>query len=330
MSKMNKIDGYGRNINYLRISVTDRCNLRCTYCMPPEGIPLISHNDILRYEEIIRLARIAYELGFKKFRITGGEPLVRKGVSHLVGELFKLDKDIDLSITTNGILLAKYALELKNAGLKRINISLDTLEKEKFRQISRFDLFHDVMEGINNAIQTGFNPIKINVVVVKDVNDDEILDFVELTKNKPLWVRFIELMPFDRNNWNESEFISEAEIKSLMETRYKLIEKEASYNGSPSKDYTIEGHKGVIGFISPISRKFCDLCNRLRLTADGYLLPCLHSSIDIDIRTPMRSGASDEELKLIFQKAMLAKPQGHDLCGSSFTRTKRVMSRVGG
>jgi cyclic pyranopterin phosphate synthase len=327
---MNQTDGYGRKINYLRISVTDRCNLRCSYCMPPEGIPLIDHNDILRYEEIVRLARLAQELGFNKFRITGGEPLVRKGISYLVKKLTGLGEDIDLSITTNGVLLAKYASELKTAGLKRINISLDTLDREKFKYITRFDLFQNVIEGIDCAIDVGFYPIKINFVVVRGVNDDEIIDFVELTKNQPLWIRFIELMPFDRNNWHSSDFVPEAEIKKLIESHYKIIEKEPPYNGSPSTDYAIEGHKGVIGFISPISRKFCDLCNRLRLTADGHILPCLHSPIEIDIRTPMRSGASDETLRHIFQQAMSAKPESHQLCGGGPIRTKRIMSKVGG
>jgi len=178
---MSQTDRYGREINYLRISVTDRCNLRCIYCMPPEGIPLMSHEDILSYEEITRLARLAYELGFIKFRITGGEPLVRKELSHLVRELADLGENIDLALTTNGLLLERYAEELKEASLKRINVSLDTLKREKFQRITRFNLFDRVMSGIRQAIQVGFDPIKINVVVVRGVNDDEILDFVEMT-----------------------------------------------------------------------------------------------------------------------------------------------------
>jgi len=327
---MNQNDRYGRKINYLRISVTDRCNLRCVYCMPSSGIPLINHNDILRYEEIIKIAILAHELGFIKFRITGGEPLVRKGIDHLVHEFANLGNEIDLSITTNGALLAKQALSLRKAGLKRINISLDTLNRDKFQQISRFDAFQDVMEGVNKAIEVGFDPIKINVVAVKGVNDNEILDFVELTKNHPLWVRFIEFMPYSRNNWNMDNFISEDEMKKIIKTGYKILETESPYIGSPSSDYIIEGHKGGIGFISSISHKFCDLCNRLRLTADGRLLPCLHSPIEIDIRNPMRSGASDEEIKSILQKAMNAKPEEHKLCGNESENSRRVMSKVGG
>ena len=327
---MSQTDRYGREINYLRISVTDRCNLRCIYCMPSEGIPLMSHDDILRYEEIARLARLAHELGFTKFRITGGEPLTRKGLAHLVRELAHLDENIDLAITTNGVLLSRYAEDLKAAGLRRINISLDTLKREKFQQISRFDLFHEVMSGIQRAIEVGFDPIKINVVAVRGVNDDEVLDFVGMTKDQTLWVRFIELMPFSRNNWRYEDFVPADEIKRHIETRYQLTAMSRSDVNAPAVDYLVEGHKGRIGFIAPLSKKFCDFCNRLRLTADGFLLPCLHSAIEMDIKTPMREGASDDELKLILRKAMLAKPKGHTLCRDNFQRIKRIMSKVGG
>lgn len=298
--------------------------------MPQEGIPLMSHGDILKYEEITRLARLARDLGFTKFRITGGEPLVRKGLTDLVRELAHLNENVDLSLTTNGILLARYAENLKEAGLRRINISLDTLKKEKFRQISRFDFFHTVMSGIRSAMEAGFDPIKINVVVVRGVNDDEILDFVEMTRDQPLWVRFIELMPFSRNNWRYEDFISADEMKKRIETRYQLAEVSRPDAGAPAVDYRVEGYKGYIGFIAPLSRKFCDFCNRLRLTASGRLLPCLHSAIEIDIKTPMRAGASDDELKSIFRKAMVDKPRRHTLCRDSFEKTRRDMSKVGG
>jgi cyclic pyranopterin phosphate synthase len=327
---MSQTDKYGRKINYLRISVTDRCNLRCIYCMPPEGISLMSHDDILRYEEIIRLARLAHELGFTKFRITGGEPLARRGIPHLVMELAHLGENVDLALTTNGVLLARYAEELKAAGLRRINISLDTLNRERFQQISRFGLFDDVVSGIHRAIDLGFDPIKINVVVVRGVNDDEILNFVEMTKDQPLWVRFIELMPFSRNNWRDEDFVSADEIRRHIEARYGLIEVSRADVNAPAGEYRVEGHKGYIGFIAPVSRKFCDLCNRLRLTADGHLLPCLHSAMEIDIKTPMRKGASDDELKFILREATLTKPKGHTLCKDNFERTKRAMSKVGG
>jgi cyclic pyranopterin phosphate synthase len=247
-----------------------------------------------------------------------------------VEELARIDKNIDLALTTNGVLLAKYADELKSAGLSRINISLDTLNRKKFQQISRFDLFDKVMNGIEHALRVGFDPIKINVVVVRGVNDDEILDFIEITKEKPLWVRFIELMPFGRNNWSDENFISADEIKEHIETRYQLVPISRFDASSVAVDYKVDGYKGVIGFIAPLSRKFCDFCNRLRLTADGRLLPCLHSDMEINIKAPMRAGASDDELKLILREAMLAKPKEHTLCDENTVRTSRNMSKVGG
>lgn len=327
---MRQTDKYGREINYLRISVTDRCNLRCTYCMPAEGIPSTKHDEILRYEEIVRLARLAYELGFTKFRITGGEPLVRKGLPSLVHELAQLGSNVDLAITTNGVLLSRYANDLKAAGLRRVNISLDTLKEKKFQQISRFPLFHEVINGIQSAIEAGFDPIKINVVAKRGINDDEILDFVEIMREQPLHVRFIELMPFGKNDWRNADFMSADEIREKIATRYELVEITRSDAKAPALDYRIKGHKGQIGLIAPLSRKFCDLCNRIRLTADGKILPCLHSSIEIDIKNSMRSGASDAELKQILQEAMLKKPEGHSLCGDGVEKTGRAMSKIGG
>ena len=327
---MSQTDRYGRKINYLRISVTDRCNLRCTYCMPPEGVPRMGHDDVLTYEEIDRLARLAHELGFTKFRITGGEPLVRKGLPDLVKSLANLSPDIDLSLTTNGILLSRYAGDLRASGLRRINVSLDTMNREKFQRISRFDRFNEVISGIQRALEMGFDPVKINVVVVRGINDDEILDFVKITENQPLWVRFIELMPFSNNNWREENFVSADEIRRRIETRYQLTEAIRPDASVPAVDYQLGGHRGRIGFIAPLSSKFCDFCNRLRLTAGGRLLPCLHSAIETDIRTPVREGASDDELKLVLREAMLVKPKGHALCKDSFEKTLRGMSKVGG
>jgi len=324
------IDKYGRTINYLRISVTDRCNLRCSYCMPADGVPLMGHDEILRYEEIVRLARLAHELGFTKFRLTGGEPLARKGLSDLVRELMTLGENIDLALTTNAVLLARHAEKLRSAGLSRLNISLDTLKKERFQQISRYDLFDEVMSGIQRAVEVGFDPIKINVVMVRGVNDDEILDFVEMTKDQSLWVRFIELMPFNRNNWRDADFVSADEMIARIETRYQLEKISQHDSSAPAVDYQLSGYKGRIGFIAPLSKKFCDLCNRLRLTADGHLLPCLHSAMEIDIKTPMREGASDNELKSTLQKAMMAKPEAHMLCNDGSEKTSRIMSKVGG
>ena len=327
---MKQIDRYGRKIDYLRISVTDRCNLRCVYCMPPEGIPLISRSDVLSYEEITRIARLAYEMGFKKFRITGGEPLVRKNLPVLISCLADLGADIDLALTTNGILLAKYAEELKSAGLHRINVSLDTLKREKFKRITRFDLFPEVIKGIDSALNAGFAPVKLNVVAVRGVNDDEVLDFAHLTKDQPLWVRFIELMPFSRNNWSRENFISAEEIRKIIEAKYELIKVKKSYDAAPSSDYMLPQHVGRIGFIASLTENFCASCNRLRLTADGHIVPCLHSPIEIDIGGPMRAGASDDDLRSVLRKAVLAKPRGHRLREEAFRGIDRNMSKVGG
>ncbi len=324
------MDKYGREINYLRISITDRCNLRCTYCMPAEGISLIDHKDILRYEEITRLVQLSYQLGFRKFRITGGEPLVRKGVPNLIKSISEIGDDIDLSLTTNAVLLTKYADDLKKSGLQRVNISLDTLNKAKFKQISRFDLFDNVLDGIKSAIEVGFDPVKVNVVLIKGINDDEILDFVQLTRDNPIHVRFIELMPFHKSEWDIENFISAQDIKSQIESNYRLVEIDKNDISSPASYYLIEGHKGQIGFIAPLSKRFCNSCNRLRLTADGRLLPCLMGGIEIDIRTPMRSGVGDDVLKDIIQSAIQKKPKGHDLCKDNVEKVNRAMSRIGG
>lgn len=321
-------DKYSRKIDYFRISVTDRCNLRCSYCMPPEGIKLISHDEILRYEEIIRLSEIAYKLGFRKFRITGGEPLCRKGISFLISGIAKINTNIDLSLTTNGVLLAKYVDELKSAGLSRVNISLDTLDRQKFKEITKSDLLDEVVNSIDKAIEVGLSPVKVNVVVVRGVNDDEILNFVEFVKDKPIFVRFIELMPFMRNNWDKEKFISSVEIKQIIDKHFNLLSIEDSYSNGPSVDYKIGGYKGKIGFISPLSEKFCGSCNRLRLTSDGHLLPCLMSNIEIDIKFAMRNGATDKELMNIMQNAIIKKPEGHRL-GKTYN-TLREMSKIGG
>jgi cyclic pyranopterin phosphate synthase len=298
--------------------------------MPPEGISLINHEDILRYEEITKLVQIAYKMGFTKFRITGGEPLVRKGVPSLISDIARLGDDIDLSLTTNGVLLAKYAKELRIAGLQRLNISLDTLNKDKFRHISRFDLFDDVIKGIESSIDIGFKLIKINVVVVKGVNDDEIMDFVEMTKNKPLCVRFIEFMPFDKIGWDNEKLISSDRIKKQIKEKYVILEANKNEKSVPAREYTIEGHKGSIGFISPLSHSFCAYCNRLRLTADGRLLPCLMGDSEIDIKNPMRNGASDDDLIAIINNAMKQKPKSHHLCNDVSAKKRRTLSRIGG
>jgi cyclic pyranopterin phosphate synthase len=319
-------------INYLRISITDRCNLRCKYCMPEEGIDFVPHSEILTYEEILRFVKLSVLEGIRKVRITGGEPLVRKGLMGFLDRLTKQDNLKDISITTNGVLLRKFARSLKKAGIKRINISLDTLRPERFSMITGGDHFHDVWEGILEAELVGFNPIKINVVIIKGINDDEIQDFGRLTLEKELYVRFIEFMPVGNNNhWSKSRFMSQSEIKERLSSLGRLIPLGNDPYGGPAKRFRIEGGKGEIGFIGAISHEFCSSCNRLRLTSEGMLRSCLFSDEEIDIKSPMRSGVDDEQLRELIKKAMSQKAgKKGDRSGSRRKKCIRPMSSIGG
>jgi cyclic pyranopterin phosphate synthase len=320
-------DSFQRPIDYLRISVTDRCNLRCVYCMPTEGIDLLAHEDVLSYEEINRVAASAAELGIKKVRITGGEPLVRIGLSSLIRMLAGIEGIDDIALTTNGILLARYAEELKAAGLRRVNISLDTLKAEKFRLITRGGDLDDVLKGIEAANTTGLNPIKINVVVMAGYNDDELLDFAGKTRDEGWHVRFIEHMPLN-NEMGGSSFVSENEIRERLAPLGKLEPCTFKGNG-PAKYYRLPQAKGTIGFITPISEHFCFNCNRLRLTADGKLRPCLLNEEEIDLRQPLRQGISADELKKLIKRAADSKPRKHKLA-EGLVPKDRPFSQVGG
>ena len=320
-------DSFQRPIDYLRISVTDRCNLRCVYCMPTEGIDLLAHEDILSYEEIYRVATAAAELGIKKVRITGGEPLVRIGLSSLIGMLAQIDAIDDIALTTNGILLARYADELKAAGLRRVNISLDTLKPDKFRLITRGGDLDDVLEGIEAAGTAGLNPIKINVVVMAGSNDDELTDFACKTVDDGWHVRFIEHMPFN-SEMASSSFVSVNEVRERLASLGELEPCTFKGNG-PAKYYRLPQAKGTIGFITPVSEHFCFHCNRLRLTADGRLRPCLLSEQEIDLRQPLRQEISAEELKKLIKRAVDSKPRKHKLAEGLVPRN-RPFSQVGG
>ena len=269
-------DSFERTIDYMRISVTDRCNLRCIYCMPPEGLVPIEHKEILSYEEIVRVLRVAVNMGVKKIRITGGEPLVRKNVSYLISSIKDIGGIKDLSLTTNGILLGQYAQELVDAGIDRVNISLDSLKPDRYREMTRGGDIDMVLKGIEAAEKTGLVPIKINMVPIRGHNDDEIVEFARLTLKAPYQVRFIEFMPFDTNMWSKNKFIPADEIKSIAESVGPLTPVFMRKSG-PAKYFRFEEATGVVGFISPLSNHFCRECNRLRLTADGKLRPCLFS-----------------------------------------------------
>lgn len=317
------IDSYGRNINYLRISVTDLCNLRCRYCMPEEGITKIHYNEILRLEEIYELAKTFVSLGVNKIRITGGEPLIRKGIVNLVENIGKLKGINDFAMTTNGILLKKHAKALKDSGLNRVNISLDTLNEKKYYDITKGGCLKDVLEGIEEAKRVGLTPIKLNVVLVGGFNDNEIENFVSLTKDEEIDVRFIELMPIGQaKDWSLDKFISN---KVVLEKVRELEEITKEDMSSPAKYYKLPNGKGKVGLINPISCKFCDNCNRVRLTADGKVKPCLHSNAEIDLRTPLRSG---EDIKKIIVDLVKDKPKEHNLEGGEYIN--RNMIAIGG
>ena len=283
-------DSYHRRIDYLRLSVTDRCNLRCTYCMPEGGVPRLVHEDILNYEEIIRLARIAAGMGISKIRITGGEPLVRKDILFLCANIAATPGLRSLSLTTNGLLLSHYARGLFVAGIKRINISLDTLKPEKYAAITRRDSFEQVWAGIRAARETGFAPIKLNAVIMQGVNDDEIEDLACLTYHYPFEVRFIEFMPFQSEDGDNRLVSADAILERLARVAPLLPAESESSNG-PARHYRFPNALGKIGIISPISDHFCHTCNRLRLTADGKLRTCLFSVEEIDLKTPLRQGS---------------------------------------
>ncbi|MFP4198615.1 MAG: GTP 3',8-cyclase MoaA [Halanaerobium sp.] len=314
-------DELGRVIDYLRISITDRCNLRCRYCMPADGVENKSHQEILSYEDILKIVKFGKKLGIKKVRITGGEPLVRLGVEDFIAALNRLDLE-DISMTSNAVLLSKKAVRLKKAGLDRINISLDTLDSEKFKKITRRDNLTDVLQGIKAALKAGLDPVKLNVVLMKGLNDDELFDFVELSRKQKLNVRFIEYMPLGGEAEAE-KFVSSREIKDLISQKFNLLPAVAKGNG-PANYFKLEGAEGTIGFISALSEHFCSSCNRLRLTADGRFKPCLAGDQEILIK-----GFSKEEIKAAYLKALEIKPVCHNL---SFEHQdySRNMSQIGG
>ncbi len=318
-----------RQINYLRISITDRCNLRCRYCMPPEGVEYKSHNDIMRYEEIESFVRVALEAGINRFRLTGGEPLVRKGVTSLVESLAPLPGLKELTMTTNGYCLEDRAQELKKVGLDRINISLDTLKAERFKRITRVDGLGQVRRGIDRAQRAGLNPVKINVVIIRDFNDDEILDFVNFSREEGLQVRFIELMPLNgESKERQGGYLPAAEIITrIKQAGYQLKPLDIKGSG-PALNYEIAGGEGRLGFISPLSHNFCSSCNRLRLTSDGYLKPCLSGSREFSLYDETGRLFPEEKLAELLNQACEVKPPAHDLTAGR--QLARNMSQIGG
>ena len=312
-------DRFERKIEYLRLSVTDLCNYRCIYCMEESGVRKKSHSEILSIEELTDIVKATYMLGIRKVRLTGGEPLLRRGILTLCENIKAIDPDIELSLTTNGSLLYDMAQPLKKAGVDRINLSLDTLNPDKFRQITRTGEIFDVMNGLKAAQLVGFERIKIIVVLMGGINTDEIKDFAELIRYSDYSVRFIELMPMNVcKGWDKSRFVSNEIILTTLEDMQKISD------DGVSQLYRIDGCKGTIGLISPISQLFCYQCNRIRVTADGFLKPCLHSKDEFPLR-----GLKGEELVEAIRDGIMQKPLRHDLdCFS--TQTARNMNQIGG
>lgn len=326
------IDPFGRAINYLRVSITDRCNLRCAYCLPESGVTWMPSDEVLSADEIVEVVRVAAELGVTKVRLTGGEPLVRPDVLEIVERIAKIDGVADLSLTTNAILLGRLAKPLFEAGLHRVNISLDTLQPEKYRSITRLGDFEKAWHGIMAAQEVGLNPIKLNCVVVGGLNDDEIFDLASLSIKYPWHIRFIELMPVaNEQDWGnglpsiDKRYVSVQTMHNIL-APLNLEKIESTLQQGPERTFKIPGSLGTVGFISPLGDHFCNKCNRLRLTADGSLRSCLLVDKEISIRKALRDG---EDLKSYIENAVINKPKGHELSDHNCPDS-RCMSQIGG
>jgi cyclic pyranopterin phosphate synthase len=325
-------DQLGRTIDNLRVSVTDRCNFRCVYCMPEEGLEWIPREGILSFEEITRLVRAALGEGIRKVRLTGGEPLVRKDLHVLVKMLAGLQGLNDLSLTTNGILLGEQAPLLSEAGLRRVNVSLDSLTREAFLQIARRDGLDKVMASLEIAKDHFPGPIKVNAVVLRGINDGEIEAFAHLARSRSFEIRFIEFMPLDADQiWSRDLMVSGKEILERIDRLFPLMLDPRNDPRSPSRDYVFRDRAGgKIGFINSVTEPFCDACNRVRITADGKLRTCLFSLTETDLLGPLRAGAADEEIGGLIRAAVWKKEPGHKINEPDFVRAARTMSQIGG
>jgi cyclic pyranopterin phosphate synthase len=327
-------DSFGRVVRDLRISVTDRCNFRCVYCMPAEGLKWLPRAEILTYEEIERIARLFVEgLGVESIRLTGGEPTVRADLPTLVSLLSALrtpdGRPIDLALTTNGAKLARMARPLKDAGLRRINVSLDSLKRQRFAEITRRDALREVLDGIQASVATGLDPVKVNVVVVRGWNDDEIVDFADFGRELGIQPRFIEFMPLDADgDWTMDKVVGADEIVAAIDAVYPL--EEVAHGPEPASRWRYRDGAGEIGVIPSVTKPFCGDCDRVRLTAEGSFMTCLFAQDDFDFRTPMRNGATDDELGDIAARAVGLKWAGHRIGKIDFVRPKRSMSQIGG
>jgi cyclic pyranopterin phosphate synthase len=339
---MDLIDPYGRTVRDLRISITDRCNFRCTYCMPEEGMKWLPRDEVLTYEELARVAGICVShFGVDGIRLTGGEPTMRAHLPILVQKLAQLEvpadasspragKPIDLAITTNGATLRLIAQELRNAGLARINISLDTLKKDRFFEMTRRDELEHVLDGIDAAIDAGFSPVKINAVVQRGINDDEIIDLATFGRDKGIEVRFIEFMPLDASGtWDNAQVFSQEEIVAAISKVYPL-ELMPARGAAPADRWRYLDGKGTVGVIPTVTKPFCGDCDRVRLTADGQFRTCLFATNEFDLRVMLRNGADDDAIAAEIKRAVGTKWAGHNIGNVTFVRPRRSMSQIGG
>jgi cyclic pyranopterin phosphate synthase len=324
-------DGHGRPIGDVRISVTDRCNFRCQYCMPAEGLPWLQRDALLTYEEITRLVALLGDMGVHDVRLTGGEPLVRKELWRLVESLSALETVHDLSLTTNGYLLDRQVGDLVAAGLRRVNVSLDALAADRFFELTRRDALHKVLAGLEAAqAHPQLRPIKVNVVAIRGFTEDEVLRFAEFARERPYEVRFIEFMPLDADRaWSEDKVLPNAEVRAIIESRHPLVPLGRDRHGT-SRRWAFADGAGEIGFISPVSEPFCGDCNRIRVTAEGMLRTCLFSIRETDLRAPLRAGASDDELEEVIRAAVWRKELKHHVGERGFVQPPRSMSQIGG
>ncbi|XP_074560208.1 GTP 3',8-cyclase, mitochondrial-like [Curcuma longa] len=324
------VDSFGRFHNYLRISLTERCNLRCQYCMPAEGVKLTPNAELLSHDEIIRLASLFVTSGVDKIRLTGGEPTIRKDIEGICSSLSNLKGLRTLAMTTNGIVLSKKLPRLKDCGLNAINISLDTLVPAKFEFMTRRKGHQMVMESINTAVELGYNPVKINCVVMRGLNDDEICDFVEMTREKPINVRFIEFMPFDGNVWNVKKLVPYAEMLDTVRQRFKNVERHKDHPTDTAKNFKIKDYCGTVSFITSMTEHFCAGCNRLRLLADGNFKVCLFGPSEVSLRDPLRAGVDDLVLREIIGAAVKRKKAAHAGMFDLAKTANRPMIHIGG
>jgi cyclic pyranopterin phosphate synthase len=331
MRRSQLVDGHGRPIGDVRISVTDRCNFRCQYCMPAEGLPWLAREEILTYEEIARIVELLASMGVADVRLTGGEPLVRRELWRLIEMLSPLEDVQDISLTTNGYLLRRQVADLVGAGLRRINVSLDSLAPDRFFQLTRRNSLAEVLDGLAAAQEhPELRPIKVNVVALRDFTEAEVISFAEFARSEPYEVRFIEFMPLDADQkWDRDRVLPNEEIRAMIDAVYPL-EPDGREKHSTARRWHFADGKGEIGFISPVSEPFCGDCNRIRITAEGMLRTCLFSMNETDLRAPLRAGASDDELEQIIRNAVWRKELKHHINDAGFVQPARTMSRIGG